>query len=523
MPHASTTAASPASPDVSHSGWDAGLVPQPGFATLGERFFTRLPPAPLPDPVLIDFSEEAGTMLGLDRQAAQAQDFVEVFTGNRIPSWADPLATVYSGHQFGVWAGQLGDGRALRLAEVATADGPLEVQLKGAGRTPYSRMADGRAVLRSSIREFLCSEAMAGLGIPTSRALCITGSNAPVRREEIETAAVVTRLAPSFIRFGHFEHFGARDDIAALRQLADFVIDRFYPQCRAAAQPYAALLREVTVRTADLMADWQAVGFCHGVMNTDNMSILGLTIDYGPFGFLDGFNANHICNHSDTQGRYAYQQQPQIGFWNLHCLAQAMLPLLLDPHGTAAESDDESRQEAAIALAHESLGAFRERYAAAFLARYRAKLGLATTQDNDEQLLAEMFGMLHAQRIDYTLFFRNLAAISSTDDSEDAPVRDLFLDRSAWQAWAASYRQRLQLEHSVDEARSTAMRAVNPKYILRNHLAEIAIRRARENDFSEVARLRQLLSRPFDEQPDMAHYAALPPDWASGLEVSCSS
>jgi len=347
-----------------------------------------------------------------------------------------------------------------------------------------------------------------------------------VRREEIETAAVVTRLAPSFIRFGHFEHFGARDDIASLRALADFVIDRFYPECRTASQPYAALLREVTVRTADLMADWQAVGFCHGVMNTDNMSILGLTIDYGPFGFLDGFNANHICNHSDTQGRYAYQQQPQIGFWNLHCLAQALLPLL-DPHGNAAENeatrDDESTQEAAIALAHEALGAFRERYATAFLARYRAKLGLATAQDSDEQLLAEMFGMLHAQRVDYTLFFRNLAAISSADDSQDAPVRDLFLDRSAWQTWADSYRQRLRQEQSDDAARSVAMRTVNPKYILRNHLAEIAIRQARDNDFSEVARLRQLLSRPFDEQPDMAHYAALPPDWASGLEVSCSS
>lgn len=520
MPHAS----SPAQPDISNPvDWDAPLVSQPGFAALGERFFTRLPPAPLPDPVLIDFSGEAGAMLGLGRKAAQTQDFVEVFTGNRIASWADPLATVYSGHQFGVWAGQLGDGRALRLAEIATANGPLEVQLKGAGRTPYSRMADGRAVLRSSIREFLCSEAMAGLGIPTSRALCITGSNAPVRREEIETAAVVTRLAPSFIRFGHFEHFGARDDTVSLRQLADFVIDRFYPECRAASQPYAALLREVTVRTADLMADWQAVGFCHGVMNTDNMSILGLTIDYGPFGFLDGFNANHICNHSDTQGRYAYQQQPQIGFWNLHCLAQAMLPLLLDPQGNATENDDDSAQEAAIALAHEALGTFRERYATAFLTRYRAKLGLATAGDGDEELLAGMFGMLHAQRIDYTLFFRNLAAVSSMDDSQDAPVRDLFLDRSTWQAWAESYRQRLRQEQSDDAVRSVAMRAVNPKYILRNHLAEIAIRRAREHDFSEVARLRQLLSRPFDEQPEMAHYAALPPDWASGLEVSCSS
>ena len=480
-----SNASSPARLAVSDpSDWAATLVSQPGFAALGERFFTRLPPAPLPDPVLIDFSDDAAALLGLSDAAARSREFVEVFTGNLVPAWADPLATVYSGHQFGVWAGQLGDGRALRLAEVNTAHGPLEIQLKGAGRTPYSRMGDGRAVLRSSIREFLCSEAMAGLGIPTSRALCITGSLAPVRREEMETAAVVTRLAPSFIRFGHFEHFGARDDTAALRQLADFVIERFYPECRTAPQPYAALLRAVTVRTADLMADWQAVGFCHGVMNTDNMSILGLTIDYGPFGFLDGFNANHICNHSDNQGRYAYQQQPQIGFWNLHCLAQAMLPLLpepadADPASRPATAEDDTAQEAAIALAHEALGAFRERYASAFLARYRAKLGLATADDGDEQLLAEMFGMLHAQRIDYTLFFRHLAAVSSLDDSQDAPVRDLFPDRSAWQAWGETYRQRLRQEQSDDARRRNAMLAVNPKYILRNHLAEIAIRRAR--------------------------------------------
>lgn len=520
MPHST----SPARPDA-HSAWDANFRPIPGFAALGEHFFTRLPPAPLPAPVLVDYSEPAGELLGLSSDAAHSDDFVAVFTGNRVPPWADPLATVYSGHQFGVWAGQLGDGRALRLAEIDTPNGPLEVQLKGAGRTPYSRMGDGRAVLRSSIREFLCSEAMAGLGIPTSRALCITGSPAPVRREEVETAAVVTRLAPSFIRFGHFEHFGARDDTTSLRVLADFVVDRFYPACRAEANPYAALLREVTLRTADLMADWQAVGFCHGVMNTDNMSILGLTIDYGPFGFLDGFDANHICNHSDTQGRYAYQQQPQIAFWNLHCLAQAMLPLLLDPHGTLTPEarDDEAVQEAAIAAAHEALGSFRARYASAFLTRYRAKLGFVTAQDDDEKLLADMFAMLHAQRIDYTLFFRNLATIASADDSTDAPVRDLFLDRSAWQHWAEHYRARLQQEQSDDAARAVAMRAVNPKYILRNHLAETAIRQARAGDFSEVTRLRRLLARPFDEHPDMAHYAALPPDWASGLEVSCSS
>ncbi len=514
QPHPATHLA-----DMPATAWSDRLATRPGFAALGERFFTRLPPVPLPSPYLVDFSDAAGALLGFDRGVATQQDFVEVFAGSRVPAWADPLATVYSGHQFGVWAGQLGDGRALLLAEAQTDDGPLEIQLKGAGLTPYSRMGDGRAVLRSSIREFLCSEAMAGLGIPTSRALCITGSDAPVRREEIETASVVTRLAPSFIRFGHFEHFGARNDTVALKQLADFVINRFYPACRDEAQPYVALLREVTLRTADLMAQWQAVGFCHGVMNTDNMSILGLTIDYGPFGFLDAFDANHICNHSDTQGRYAYQQQPQIGFWNLHCLAQAMLPLLSD----VPFEDNEAAQEAAIEAAHSALGPFRERYGDRFMSHYRAKMGLGNENGDDETLMAEMFKLLHTHRIDYTLFFRNLGSIAAGDDSRDAPVRDLFIDRVAWAAWADTYRARLRQEQSDDAARGVAMRSVNPKYILRNHLAETAIRQAREKDFSEVARLRQLLMRPFDEQPEMSHYAALPPDWASGLEVSCSS
>lgn len=492
---------------------------KPGFATLGERFFTRLPPTPMPSPYLVSVAPAAAALLGWDSSIAQQQAFIETFVGNSVPEWADPLATVYSGHQFGVWAGQLGDGRAIRLAEAQTANGPWEIQIKGGGLTPYSRMADGRAVLRSSIREYLCSEAMAALGVPTTRALAIVGADASVRRETIETAAVVTRLAPSFIRFGHFEHFAAREDHASLRQLADFVIDGFYPACRDAANPYQALLREVSLRTADLIAHWQAVGFCHGVMNTDNMSILGLTIDYGPFGFLDAFDANHICNHTDQQGRYAYSQQPQVAYWNLHCLAQALLPLWRDENAT----DAEAAKEAAVEAAREALDPFRDRYAAAFFGHYRAKLGLRTADDGDEALMTSLFRVLHAQRVDYTLFWRNLARISSKDGAADAPVRDLFLDRAAWDAWAAEYRARLQAEQSDDSARATAMNAVNPKYVLRNHLAETAIRAAREKDFSEVNRLLDVLSHPFDEQPEAEHYAALPPDWASGLEVSCSS
>ncbi len=298
------------------------------FAALGPDFHTRLLPTPLPAPYWVGHSAAVANTLGLTPDWTSNEEWLAALSGNRVLAGSDPLATVYSGHQFGVWAGQLGDGRALLLGET---EGGLEIQLKGAGRTPYSRMGDGRAVLRSSIREFLCSEAMHGLGIATTRALCVTGSDAPVRREEIETAAVVTRVAPSFIRFGHFEHFAANDRMDELRHLADFVIDSFYPACRHtekfAGNPYAALLEAVSERTAALLAQWQAVGFCHGVMNTDNMSILGLTLDYGPFQFLDGYDPAHICNHSDTQGRYAYARQPNIAYWNLFCLGQALLHL----------------------------------------------------------------------------------------------------------------------------------------------------------------------------------------------------
>jgi len=278
-----------------------------------------------------------GALGRLDTAYLNHPDVLQALTGNRLLAGSAPLASVYSGHQFGQWAGQLGDGRAILLGELHG----LEVQLKGAGLTPFSRMGDGRAVLRSSIREFLASEAMHGLGVPTSRALCVTGSDAPVRREEIETAAVVTRLAPSFIRFGHFEHFCHHGLPDALKTLADFVIDHHYPDCRSDVRwngnPYVALLAAVTERTAEMVAHWQAVGFCHGVMNTDNMSILGLTIDYGPFQFMDAYDPGHICNHSDTGGRYAFYKQPNVAYWNLFCLGHAMMPLIAEQeHAIAA-------------------------------------------------------------------------------------------------------------------------------------------------------------------------------------------
>jgi len=482
---------------------DGGTLPwRNSFAELGESFFTRLQAQALPDPYWVGRNRAVARELGLQAEWLESQAALEAFTGNRLLPGSDPLASVYSGHQFGVWAGQLGDGRALLLGEIATPGGPQEIQLKGAGRTPYSRMGDGRAVLRSSIREFLCSEAMHGLGIPTTRALCVTGSDAPVRREEIETAAVVTRTAPSFIRFGHFEHFSYSGQHTELKALADYVIDRFYPDCREAPQPYAALLEAVSERTARLMAAWQAVGFCHGVMNTDNMSILGLTIDYGPFQFLDAFDPNHICNHSDTQGRYAYNRQPNMAYWNLFCLGQALLPLI-------GEQD--------LALA--ALEPYKTQFPEAMYARMRTKLGLADEQPEDKALVDDGFKLLAANKVDYSIFWRRLNGFTAQSGHE--PVRDLFFDRESFNAWAQDYSRRLS---GVDpQQRAALMQKNNPKFVLRNHLGEEAIRAAKLKDFSGVDTLLALLQSPYEEHPGHDSFAGFPPDWASSIEISCSS
>ncbi|MEO9064926.1 MAG: protein adenylyltransferase SelO family protein, partial [Burkholderiaceae bacterium] len=351
------------------------------FVALASAFGTRLDPMPLPDPYLVATSPGSAALLDLEVGALAAAGAIDVMVGNRVPRGAEPMAAVYSGHQFGVWAGQLGDGRAHLLGGVETEAGLIELQLKGAGKTPYSRMGDGRAVLRSSIREFLCSEAMQGLGIPTTRALSIVGSDRSVIRESVETAAVVMRLAPSFVRFGSFEHWASRNQYDELRVLADYVIDAFYPEARDAANPYQALLAAVTIRTARLIAQWQAVGFCHGVMNTDNMSILGLTLDYGPFGFLDGFDANHICNHTDTQGRYAYKQQPAVARWNLYCLADALMPLIED-----------------VESAEAALEPYKATYGDAMDAALHAKLGLSQRLPDDQALTDGLFALLQEGR-----------------------------------------------------------------------------------------------------------------------------
>ena len=486
---------------------DLGFTWQHSFANLGPQFHTELEPTPLPAPYWVGRSDSAAQLLGLSPAMLGSDALLQALTGNCLLPGSRPLASVYSGHQFGQWAGQLGDGRAILLGE--TAANSLEIQLKGAGATPYSRMGDGRAVLRSSIREFLGSEAMHGLGIATSRALCVTGSDARVRREEIETAAVVTRLAPSFVRFGHFEHFSYFAENAgheSLKTLADYVIDKFYPACRASnkfsANPYANLLEAVSEKTAALLAQWQCVGFCHGVMNTDNMSILGLTIDYGPFQFLDAYVPAHICNHSDTQGRYAFNRQPNMAYWNLYALGQGLLPLI-------------GGQELAVA----AVESYKTVFPAAFEAGMCKKLGLSRVLDSDRDLIEGILKLLAQDAVDFSIFWRRLSRFVAGDALE--PVRDLFLDRPKFDAWMLLYQERLL---GVDKAKSgELMLQINPKFVLRNHLGEEAIQKAKQKDFGGVQSLLNLLERPFDEHPGFESYADFPPDWAKGIEISCSS
>ena len=472
------------------------------FACLGEKFYTRLQPQALPAPYWISRNQAVARELGIDESWLASPEALNALAGNSVLPGSEPLSSVYSGHQFGQWAGQLGDGRAILLGELDTPLGGMEVQLKGAGKTPYSRMGDGRAVLRSSIREYLCSEAMHGLGVPTTRALFLAGSDAKVLREEIETAAVVTRTAPSFIRFGHFEHFSYNDMHAELKSLADFVIDSFYPACRDAPNPYAALLEAVSERTAHLMAAWQAVGFCHGVMNTDNMSILGLTIDYGPFQFLDAFDPTHICNHSDTQGRYAYNKQPNMAYWNLFCLGQALLPLI-------------GEQDQALA----ALEPYKSIFPAALEAKMLAKLGLTEEGQDSKALIESTFKLLASNKVDYTIFWRRLCAF--TPQSGHEPLRDLFFDRESFNAWSLQYSE--LLAHESIGLRADLMLKNNPKYVLRNHLGEEAIRAAKLKDYSKLHTLSDVLQSPFDEHVAHNSLADFPPDWASGIEISCSS
>jgi len=477
------------------------------FSELPSAFFTYVTPQLLDNTRWVLWNGEFAQQFGLP--AAENEELLNVFAGQKEFAPFAPLAMKYAGHQFGVYNPDLGDGRGLLLAEMQHQDGTwFDIHLKGAGLTPYSRMGDGRAVLRSTIREYLCSEAMAGLGIPTTRALGMMDSDTPVYREKTEYGALLIRVAETHIRFGHFEHFFYTNQLAEQKLLADKVIEWHFPECLEAEKPYAAMFESIVEKTAEMIAYWQAYGFAHGVMNTDNMSILGQTFDYGPFGFLDDYDPNYICNHSDYQGRYAFEQQPRIALWNLSALAHSLSPLV-------------QREDLEAAL-----GKFEVRLSQKFSELMRAKLGLHTKVDEDGRLFEAMFELLNQNKADYTRFFREL---SSLDVKSPQAVIDLFIDREAASAWVDLYLARCELE--VDECgervsaqtRCEKMRRTNPKYILRNYLAQIAIDKAEEGDFSEVNRLAELLKRPYDEQPEFDDYAKLPPEWGKKMEISCSS
>ncbi|KAF1052797.1 MAG: hypothetical protein GAK43_01731 [Stenotrophomonas maltophilia] len=475
------------------------------FARLGDAFSTEVLPDPLAEPRLIVASPAALGLLDLNPAEAETSQFAEVFAGHKLWSDAEPRAMVYSGHQFGSYNPRLGDGRGLLLGEVVNDAGQhWDLHLKGAGQTPYSRMGDGRAVLRSSIREFLASEYLHALGIPSSRALCVIGSSTPVFRETREQGAMLLRLAPSHVRFGHFEYFYYTRQHDELKQLADFMLREHFPDCLRQPQPYAAMFREVLERTTAMIAGWQAYGFCHGVMNTDNMSLLGITFDYGPYAFLDDFDARHICNHSDNTGRYSFNNQVPIAHWNLSALAQALTPLV---------EVDELRA---------SLELFLPLYQAHYLDLMRRRLGLTTAHADDEDLVLRLLQAMQPGAVDYQLFFRQLG--EEAPEQALAKVREDFVDLPAFDAWATDYLARVAQDGELDQpSRRARMHAVNPLYVLRNYLAQEAITAAEQGDYSVVRQLHALLARPFEEQPGAEAFTRRPPDWGRHLEISCSS
>ena len=486
--------------------WDLQTTFFDRFKDQDDLHCSLVAPSPLHNPVMVSSNASLALELGLNPESMTESAMLRLMAGDLAETSFHPIALVYSGHQFGVWAGQLGDGRAMTLGELAVDDNNgrsqlWDIQLKGAGATPYSRFADGRAVLRSSIREYLCSEAMHGLKIATTRALCLVTSDTSVYREEVESAAMVCRVARSHIRFGSFEHFHYRNQPEAVKAMADYVIARHFPEWADEDLRYANLINHTVTETAKMIAHWQAVGFAHGVMNTDNMSILGDTIDYGPFGFLDVYNPSFICNHSDANGRYSFKNQPSVGLWNLNALATSLMTL----------------------LPSETLIAALKHYEPTFLQHYRdlmaAKLGLLHYADNDETLINSLLALMEENQVDYTLFFRQLCYFSEPRQA----VRDLFVDREAFDAWAVLYIERLSQQSVSDNDRSEAMLKTNPKYILRNYMAQAAIEKAEKGDYSEVNLLLDVLQNPFEEHPQAEHYAGLPPDWAETISVSCSS
>lgn len=473
------------------------------FAKLPEYFYTKMRAEKVAvGPWLIHANAKAAKLIDLDPTLFTHRDFPLYFSGNKVLAGAEPLAQVYSGHQFGQWAGQLGDGRALLLAQVCNSRGEhWDIQLKGSGLTPYSRFGDGRAVMRSCIREYLCSEALFGLSIPTTRALCIIATGQPVLRETIEPGAILTRLAPTHVRFGHFEHFHAANNPEAIKKLADYLITEHFSELKNLPNRYSSWFTEVVKRTAIMIAQWQAVGFCHGVMNTDNMSVLGLTLDYGPFGFMENFQFHYICNHSDYAGRYAYDQQPSVGLWNLHAFAQALQSLV--PLEETTE----------ILKNYEKL--IRKHYQLLM----RQKLALEPNS-NDDNLWLSLLALIAKQHTDYTLSFRYLA------DSFENPQQwlSLFTNTADASHWLSHYQQYLTNQGKSPETVKQQLRAVNPKFILRNWVAEKAIRAAEDlSDYSLIDTLLTIMHAPYDEHTEWDKFSQPAPKSMHNLAVSCSS
>ena len=469
------------------------------YARLPERFYARVGPTPVAAPGLVRLNEGLAEQLGLDPQWLASPDGVGFLAGNGVPEGAQPIALAYAGHQFGQFVPQLGDGRAILLGELVGRDGARrDVQLKGSGPTPFSRRGDGRAALGPVLREYLVSEAMAALGVPTTRALASVTTGEAVLRERPLPGAVLTRVAASHVRVGTFQYFAARRDARAVRLLADYVIARHYPETARAGRPYRALLDAVVARQADLVARWLLIGFVHGVMNTDNTSIAGETIDYGPCAFVDAYDPATVFSSIDHLGRYAHGNQPRVAQWNLARLAETLLPLL-------GEDDD-----SALASAREALAAFGPRFEAAHLGGLRRKLGLLTEREDDAALAGDLLGLMAGNGADFTLTFRRLCDAAGTEPEGDA-ARALFTDAGAYDAWAARWRRRLAQEPGEPEERRSVMRAVNPAYIPRNHLVEAALEAAvNRRDFGPFEELLEVVARPYEERPGRERYAAPP-------------
>jgi uncharacterized protein YdiU (UPF0061 family) len=473
------------------------------FVQLGEPFFTKAQPSPVKQPTLIRFNHALARDLGMAVDDVSDAGLAELFSGNALPEGAEPLAMAYAGHQFGNFVPQLGDGRAIWLGELRAVNGAcFDLQLKGCGRTAYSRGGDGRAALGPVLREYLVSEAMVRLGVPTTRALAAVATGESVARERPLPGGVITRVASSFVRVGTFEYFAARGDVEAVKKLADYVMARNYPDVVAAEQPYVAFLKAVIERQARLIARWMQLGFIHGVMNTDNMSIAGETIDYGPCAFMDGYRHQRVFSSIDRQGRYAYNSQPGIGLWNLVRLAETLVPLL-------AESTED-----AVSIAQTHLESYQDQYEAAWLAGMCAKYGLtagAESEEQDRALIEGLLDVMDDNEADFTLTFSHLSRLGARSPGHDHEIRDLFARPEQFDDWAAQWRERLKRETQDDAARQASMQAVNPVYIPRNHQIEAAIRAAEDRgDFSVFHELHAVLQNPYVEQAGKERYR-LPP------------